>query len=148
MSLFEVFLATSKRILVLSGAGVSTSCGIPDFRSANGIYATLEQSRPELYDPQMMFDINVFKEDPSIFYSFAKELYPSNFKPSPSHRFIKLLEEKGKLLRNYSAFSYVSSILIILIRLLSSPKYRHVRTPCWSEECAKLPWSALAPPLH
>jgi len=31
-----------------------------------------------------------------------KELYPSNYEPSLSHKFIKLLEDKGKLLRNYT----------------------------------------------
>jgi NAD-dependent histone deacetylase SIR2 len=39
---------------------------------------------------------------PSIFYRFARDLYPSNFTPSASHRFIKLLEDRGQLLRNYS----------------------------------------------
>lgn len=33
---------------------------------------------------------------------FAKEIYPGQFKPSVSHRFIKQLESEGKLLRNYT----------------------------------------------
>jgi hypothetical protein len=90
----------SKNILILTGAGVSVSCGIPDFRSKNGIYSRLSEF--ELSDPQEMFDIHYFKYRPETFYSFAKEIYPSNFKPSTSHWFIKLLEEKGKLLRNYT----------------------------------------------
>ena len=49
-----------------------------------------------------MFDIEIFREHPPIFFSFAKELYPSNYQPTPSHRFVKLLEDQGKLLRNYS----------------------------------------------
>jgi NAD-dependent SIR2 family protein deacetylase len=49
-----------------------------------------------------MFDLEYFRIAPEIFYSFAKEIYPSNFKPSPSHMFIKLLENKDKLLRNYT----------------------------------------------
>lgn len=95
-------IRNSNNILVLSGAGVSTSCGIPDFRSADGIYANLRRTRPDLTDPQEMFDIHTFKRDPTLFYSFAKELYPSNFQPSPSHHFVRLLEKKQKLLRNYS----------------------------------------------
>ncbi|KAI8805484.1 DHS-like NAD/FAD-binding domain-containing protein [Cladochytrium replicatum] len=94
-------LQKSKNILVLTGAGVSVSCGIPDFRSQNGIYAKLGD-RFDLDDPQQMFDIEFFRDQPEIFYSFAREIYPSNFKPSPSHYFIKLLEQKGKLLRNYT----------------------------------------------
>lgn len=34
--------------------------------------------------------------------SFAKQIYPSNFVPSPCHRWIKLLEDRGVLLRNYT----------------------------------------------
>lgn len=32
-------MSEAKNVLVLTGAGVSTSCGIPDFRSENGVYA-------------------------------------------------------------------------------------------------------------
>ncbi|KAJ1643237.1 NAD-dependent histone deacetylase sir2, partial [Dispira simplex] len=93
-------LRKSRNIMILTGAGVSVSCGIPDFRSPNGIYARLGDYG--LQDPQEMFDIEYFREAPQIFYSFARELYPSNFVPSPSHYFIRLLENRGQLLRNYT----------------------------------------------
>lgn len=96
-------IRTSSRTIVLSGAGISTSCGIPDFRSKDGIYARLQDSgQYELDDPQDMFDKDIFMYKPEVFYSFAKDIYPSNFKPSASHRFIRLLEERGQLLRNYT----------------------------------------------
>ncbi|KAJ2485243.1 NAD-dependent histone deacetylase sir2 [Coemansia sp. RSA 2320] len=94
-------LQQSKRIMVLTGAGVSVSCGIPDFRSPTGIYTRLYDEFG-LDDPQQMFDIEYFRETPELFYSFAKELYPYNFTPAPSHAFIKLLEDRNKLLRNYT----------------------------------------------
>ncbi|KAJ2353723.1 NAD-dependent histone deacetylase sir2 [Coemansia sp. RSA 2618] len=94
-------LKRAKRILVLTGAGVSVSCGIPDFRSPAGIYTRLNEEFG-LDDPQQMFDIEYFRETPELFYSFAKELYPYNFTPAPSHAFVKLLEDQGKLLRNYT----------------------------------------------
>ncbi|KAI8808706.1 DHS-like NAD/FAD-binding domain-containing protein, partial [Cladochytrium replicatum] len=94
-------LQKSKNILVLTGAGVSVFCGIPDFRSENGIYAKLGD-RFDLNDPQHMFDIEFFRDQPDIFYSFAREIYPSKYNPSPSHYFIKVLEQKGKLLHNYT----------------------------------------------
>lgn len=95
-------LRTCRRILVLTGAGVSVSCGIPDFRSRDGIYARLSKDFPALPDPQAMFDIHYFRKDPRPFFKFAKEIYPGQFTPSPSHRFIKMLEDNGKLLRNYT----------------------------------------------
>lgn len=93
-------LSKANNIMIVTGAGVSVSCGIPDFRSETGIYSRLQEY--ELDDPQQMFDIEYFRETPEIFYSFAKELYPTNYEPSPSHLFVKLVEDKGKLLRNYT----------------------------------------------
>ncbi|KAM7409102.1 hypothetical protein PAMA_002691 [Pampus argenteus] len=95
-------LHDSNRILVLTGAGVSVSCGIPDFRSRDGIYARLAVDFPDLPDPQAMFDIEYFRRDPRPFFKFAKEIYPGQFQPSPCHRFISMLDKQGKLLRNYT----------------------------------------------
>ncbi|CAH0475043.1 unnamed protein product [Peronospora belbahrii] len=97
-------LRSSKKIVVLAGAGISVSCGIPDFRSENGIYSRLGEYN--LPNPQCMFDIDFFRSNPRPFFAFAKELFPKSsgftFVPSRSHYFLKLLEEKDKLLRIYS----------------------------------------------
>ncbi|KAL1518258.1 hypothetical protein ABEB36_001906 [Hypothenemus hampei] len=95
-------LKGAQKIIVLTGAGVSVSCGIPDFRSRDGIYSRLAIEFPNLPNPQAMFDISYFTQDPRPFFKFAKDIYPGKFKPSPCHRFIKLLEKHGKLLRNYT----------------------------------------------
>ncbi|XP_057703558.1 NAD-dependent protein deacetylase sirtuin-1 [Corythoichthys intestinalis] len=95
-------LHESKKILVLTGAGVSVSCGIPDFRSRDGIYARLAVDFPDLPDPQAMFDIEYFQRDPRPFFKFAKEIYPGQFQPSPCHKFISMMDKQGKLLRNYT----------------------------------------------
>lgn len=93
-------LNEAKNILVLTGAGISTSLGIPDFRSSKGFYS--QMASLGLDDPQDVFSMNLFKRDPSVFYSIAHMILPPEHQFTPLHAFIKLLQDKGKLLRNYT----------------------------------------------
>ena len=91
----------AKNIIVMAGAGISTSAGIPDFRTpGSGLYDNLQKYN--LPYPQAVFDIGYFAKNPKPFFTLAKELYPGSFNPTPSHYFVKLLEEKGLLLRHFT----------------------------------------------
>jgi len=46
---------------------IAVSSGIPDFRSKNGLYQMLKSMDDELDDPQQMFDLEFFKENPHVF---------------------------------------------------------------------------------
>lgn len=95
-------LGRSKKIMVVTGAGISVSCGIPDFRSENGLYARIQREYA-LPEPECMFDIQFFRIDPEPFYSFARELFPrGEFRASFAHHFIADLERRGQLLRQYT----------------------------------------------
>uniref|UniRef100_T1PBG3 NAD-dependent protein deacetylase n=1 Tax=Musca domestica TaxID=7370 RepID=T1PBG3_MUSDO len=90
-----------KNIITMVGAGISTSAGIPDFRSpGSGLYDNLQKYN--LPHPSAIFEMDYFEENPQPFFALAKELYPGSFNPTPSHYFVRLLHEKGLLLRHYT----------------------------------------------
>lgn len=94
-------LQTCKNVMVITGAGISTSLGIPDFRSKNtGFYSQLIARGFD--SPEDVFDIENFDDDPTHFYQLAKEILPVTERCSPTHAFIKLLQDKDKLLTNYT----------------------------------------------
>ena len=84
----------SRRIVFFGGAGVSTASGIPDFRSADGIYAEEFNGLP----PEMILSKTFFFLRPEIFFDFYRRymLHP-DAQPNAAHRYLYKLEKRDKL---------------------------------------------------
>lgn len=101
-------LNRSRKIAVLTGAGISCNAGIPDFRSSTGLYDLVKKEFPGLTirSGQEMFDISLFRDELkiSVFASFMEKLYSSVrlAKPTKTHKFIAHLKDRSKLLRCYT----------------------------------------------
>lgn len=84
----------SRRIVFFGGAGVSTASGIPDFRSAEGLYAEEEDG----LSPEMILSKSFFYLQPERFFDYYRKhlLYPEA-KPNAAHRKLFELEQADKL---------------------------------------------------
>ncbi|CAM4179776.1 NAD-dependent protein deacylase [Paenibacillus alkaliterrae] len=86
-------LTKVKKITVLTGAGISTASGLPDFRSRGGLYdndLNLESILSESY----------FNMNPKLFWKYFKDIFRfdaiGQYEPNPGHQFLKELENMGK----------------------------------------------------
>jgi NAD-dependent deacetylase len=84
-------IKAAEHCVALTGAGVSTLSGIRDFRGKNGLY-TLSGGAY-----QRMFDIDLFEQDPSVYYNAAREfIYGLDEKDaSIVHTTLGKMEQKG-----------------------------------------------------
>jgi NAD-dependent deacetylase len=80
----------AESVVALTGAGVSTASGIPDFRSEDGLWSE--------YDP-MDFHISRFEADPEGFWTerveMVEDLFGDDFQPNAAHEALAALEDAG-----------------------------------------------------
>ena len=92
--LLQEIVDKSRRIVFFGGAGVSTASGIPDFRSAGGLFAEDENS----LSPEMILSRTFFFLQPEQFFDYYRKhlLYP-DAKPNAAHRKLFELEQADRL---------------------------------------------------
>lgn len=93
---FVQILEQSHKIVFFGGAGVSTESGIPDFRSADGLY---NERLNMHFSPEQLVSHTFFVEHPQEFFDFYREklLYPDAV-PNACHKALVQLEKQGRLL--------------------------------------------------
>lgn len=83
------FLGKAKTIAVITGAGVSTDSGIPDFRSNTGIYSKV---------PEEIFDIKHFKKQPHDVQNLLINLFnDKDYKPNEIHNILSDLQTEKEV---------------------------------------------------
>jgi len=88
---FINLILSSTNAVALTGAGISTESGIPDYRSpGTGLWGKMDQS---------VVSLDGFLRDPTRYYSYALELYPvrQSAKPNPAHYLLAEFEKKELL---------------------------------------------------
>ncbi|MFD1887549.1 NAD-dependent protein deacylase [Paenibacillus wenxiniae] len=91
----SAWIEQSQRIVFFGGAGTSTESGIPDFRSAQGLYS---ESGQRGYSPEEMLSHRFFQKEPELFYEFYRtRLLHPDAQPNAVHYLLAELEQERKL---------------------------------------------------
>ena len=82
----------SQRIVFFGGAGVSTESGIPDFRSASGLY-----NQKHVYPPEMIISHRFYREKTEVFFDFYRDkMMYLDAEPNITHKKLVQWERAGK----------------------------------------------------
>ncbi|KAJ8105220.1 hypothetical protein OPT61_g10311 [Boeremia exigua] len=99
-------LHKKRKIVVIAGAGISVSAGIPDFRSATGLFNTLKKEHGLKSSGKDLFDASVYQDNQSTatFHAMVRSLSEEtrNAQPTAFHHLIATLAQEGRLMRLYT----------------------------------------------
>jgi len=92
--MLQKIISSARRVVFFGGAGVSTESGIPDFRSAGGLFA----KAPEGLTPEMILSRSYFYLHPESFFDYYRShmVYPQA-RPNAAHIWLSALEKKDRL---------------------------------------------------
>ena len=123
LALLLKVLRKRRKIVVVAGAGISTSAGgesvsielyststnistVPDFRSSNGLFNTLKSDNKLKASGKQLFDASVYQTDASTssFHDMVRTLsgVVSKARPTEFHEMLATLADEGRLLRLYT----------------------------------------------
>ncbi len=87
----------SDNIVFFGGAGVSTESGVPDFRSADGLYNTPDV-RFDGYRPEYLLSRECLEREPAVFFEYYRQKLDARaVEPNFAHIYLARLEQEGKL---------------------------------------------------
>jgi NAD-dependent histone deacetylase SIR2 len=99
-------LHKKRKIVVIAGAGISVSAGIPDFRSTTGLFKSLKDEHKLKSSGKDLFDASVYQDDTSTsqFHDMVRGLsqHTKSAKPTAFHHLLATLAQEGRLMRLYT----------------------------------------------
>ncbi|MCJ1312878.1 hypothetical protein MMC25_006554 [Agyrium rufum] len=99
-------LQKRRKIVVIVGAGISVSAGIPDFRSSTGLFNSLKTQHKLKASGKQLFDASVYQTDASTssFHDMVRSLSDlvNKAKPTAFHQMLSTLASEGRLMRLYT----------------------------------------------
>ncbi|CAA9958606.1 NAD-dependent histone deacetylase SIR2 [Pyrenophora teres f. maculata] len=99
-------LHKKRKIVVIAGAGISVSAGIPDFRSSTGLFNTLKKEHKLKSSGKDLFDASVYQDDTSTstFHDMVRTLsqHTKSAEPTAFHHLLATLAQEGRLMRLYT----------------------------------------------
>lgn len=97
LSAFRAMVESAASAVFLGGAGVSTESGIPDFRSADGLYHKTEK-RFARYEPEYLLSYECLCHEPGVFFDYyRRNLDARAVQPNAAHRVLARWERAGRL---------------------------------------------------